>query len=52
MPGDVMLLCAAVIWEALAAVPDSPVPTNVQLLADRMSRDLPRFLPATRSVKR
>lgn len=38
MPGDVMLLCAAVIREALAAVPDSPVPANVRLLADRMSR--------------
>lgn len=45
MPGDVMLLCAVVIREVLATVPDSPVPVNVRLLADRMSRDLPRLPP-------
>lgn len=45
MPGDVMLLCAVVIREVLATVPDFSIPANVRLLADQMSRDLPRLPP-------
>ena len=45
MPGDVMLLCTVVIREVLAAVRDFSIPADIRLLADRMSRDLPRLPP-------
>jgi hypothetical protein len=42
-PGDVLLLSAAVVREALGAMPDYQPANDVRAAAERLSRDMPRF---------
>lgn len=45
MPGDVLLLCAAVIREVADAVPGLALPPGVRRDVERFSRGLPRLAP-------